>query len=196
MKKLLLFAFSLISFYSYAQETGSGTFEIGVKAGLNAADFGQDFQTNNLLLGGHAGVVVGMVLNNNFDVQLEGLYSMQGAKFSRNGLDYTEKLNYVSIPLLVKLYVGQGFSFHIGPQFSWLLNATRSGGEGGDLDIKEEYEPYDAGFCVGFSYLLLSDVSFGARYSTSLIDIDGAVTPGFTQTNNVIQLSIGYLLIK
>ena len=129
------------------------------------------------------------------------------------------KLDYISIPIMAKYYIIDGLSVEAGPQVSILIKAeseydyseTVSGGgetisnsESGTDDVKELFKTLDLGFGIGGSYRLDFGLFFSARYVIGLSNVndfnnyeiedleDFYDGKEFKNTNNVLQLSVGY----
>ena len=117
-KTILVIAFMfMLSFTAQAQ-----LLQIGVKAGLNYANFsGTDIQTD-AITSYHAGLIAEIKLLDKFAIQPELLYSTQGATYNTALGDFTNELGYISIPVLAKIYVSKSFSIELGPQASFLLS--------------------------------------------------------------------------
>jgi len=159
----------------------------GVKAGLNLADTKES--DTNFKAGMHGGVF-GEFKFNNFAIQPELLFSMQGAKAKEEeyGTEYTAylNLNYLNIPLMAKYYVIDGFCIEIGPQLGILLSARVKGDvsvEGynasASVDVKNYMKDIDFSLNFGASYQIPNlPLGFYARYSLGLTDLYKEVDPG------------------
>lgn len=203
MKKLLLSAVALaaFSFTAQAQEM-----KFGVKAGVNFANFGgSDAGDAKSLTGFHAGALVEYRLTEQFSIQPEVIFSMQGAKteyqtidsgFNVVTVDSKTKLNYINFPIMAKYYVIEGLSIEAGPQVGFLMSADEEG-----EDAKDYYKSIDFGIAGGLAYDLDMGVFFQARYYAGLSKVSedltttvGSVTTTYSPkvTNNVLSVSVGY----
>ena len=127
---------------------------------------------------GFTGGVFGEFRFNNFAIQPELLFSMQGAKVSiEEDYDVDGKMNlyYLNIPVVAKFYIVEGFSLEIGPQLGILLSAkvkAESGGIEGGLDMKEFVNDIDFSLNLGASYQIPRiPIGFYTRYSLGLTNI-------------------------
>lgn len=189
MKKILLSAAAIMAFgfASQAQDI-----KFGAKAGLNIADFGGDAETSGSRTGFHVGVVAEFKLTEQFSIQPELLYSMQGAKYETvNDFAIVEqdmKLDYLNVPIMAKYYLFEGFSIQAGPQVGFLMSAKDE-----DTDVKDSFKSIDFALNGGVGYELPLGVFFQARYSAGLANIaDGEGSDDYSINNNVISLSVGY----
>lgn len=178
----------------------------GVKAGGTLANMAIEDTENKI---GFSGGIFGEFRFNNFAIQPELLFSMQGAKVSfyedeDYGYDVSGKmnLNYLNLPVMAKFYVIEGFSFEIGPQLGILLSAkAKAKVEGmedvedvedveGTEDIKEFVNDIDFSLNFGASYQIPRiPVGFYTRYSLGLTDISKDVDAGEEAgKNRVFQL--------
>lgn len=153
MKKFLT-VFTLMLFTSglYAQDM----FEFGIKGGLNLSGYLADddldlYQDNTAVRAGWNAGFFGIIrVSDNFAIQPEVLYSLQGVNFVDTEVyvdylyvdnfftpDYVaptvgsygeivakENLHYLNVPILANFYLAPGLSLQIGPQFGFLMNAT------------------------------------------------------------------------
>lgn len=177
----------------------------GLKAGVNLASIGgDDTEDVDGRTGFHVGAVAEFMLNEQFGIQPELLYSMQGAETedSESGFDYRYelKLDYISLPILAKYKFTPGFSVHLGPQVSYLLSAEAEyeesfGGQtiSGTEDMKDFTNDIDFGVAGGLGYQLDMGVFFNARYYLGLSNINEEGDSDYSQQNNVFQLSVGYM---
>lgn len=181
MKNLIFFL--ILTFLSL--NTHAQGFDLGVKAGVNFANItdgdGLDSRTGFVL-----GAFTGFKVSDKIGVQVEALYSQQGAEFDLGSFD----LDYINIPLLMKFYLSENIHLHAGPQFGVLVNDDTQSVVG---EIVNDIAINDTDFTgvVGLGF----DVPFGlridARYNFGLSEVPEDVV--FSKgKNSVIQLSLGY----
>lgn len=182
MKKIiftvvLAFVFGFVN----AQERQDMAF--GAKAGLNLANI-TNADGSSTLLGFHVGFFAEFMLGDNFAVQPEVLYSAQGAEFDDGDL----KLDYITIPVMLKYYVAAPFSLEIGPQVGFLVSAEELG-----VDIKDDVKSTDFGINFGAGYDITPNLIIGARYNLGLTRWQEVLFPGEPESeNSVFQISLGY----
>jgi long-subunit fatty acid transport protein len=207
MRKTLLSVMAVMAIGAAAQ---AQEMEIGVKAGVNLATYGGDIEDRESRTGAHVGVLAEFGLSENFAIQPEIVFSMQGAdrKYTLDGVTYEteQRLNYINIPIAAKYYVTEGLSIEAGPQIGFLISAkgdTDINGPGisesESVDNKDAFKTFDFGVFGGLGYELDMGLFFQARYTAGLIDIleksdiDGDGDEGdYKITNNVFSISIGY----
>lgn len=197
MKKLIFIGL-LIFFVSgvQAQET-----RFGVKGGTNFANiFGDDYGADTRI-SIHFGLLTELGISKRFSIQPEILYSGQGSKS-----DYlTWKLDYLTVPILAKYFIAEGFSLEAGPYMAYnLLSEWKV--ETDSFDMKEETARIDMGAGFGLEYELLTGVFFQVRYQLGMITIWDYIHDSYymnemefdadakdPQTKNIVfQLSVGY----
>lgn len=234
MKKLLtVFALMLFSTGLYAQEAFEFGIKGGLNlSGYLANDDLALYQNNTAVRAGwNAGVYGRINVSEKFSIQPEILYSLQGVNFvdSEIYVDYIyvenffapdyvapvsgtygeivakENLHYLNVPILANIYLTDNFSFQIGPQFGFLMNATArfntEDDEVNDIfndfeesnDITGSYNGFSMAAAAGFQLELPSNVDLGLRYNFGLNDIveDGDADE-IQITNQVGQLYVGY----
>lgn len=179
MKKFLCAVLFLIAGTVPAQQ-----FELGAKAGLNFANLtGDDVERLEGRTGFHLGLVAEHRVSERFSVQPEVLYSAQGATASG---DRTFKLDYVSIPLMGKIYILEGFSIEAGPQVA--INVISKGEFGGEMEEIEDIEIFEFGAGLGAGYQLPMNLFLQVRYVWG-------INPAWEfrgLKNKIFQLSGGY----
>ncbi|NDP27778.1 MAG: PorT family protein [Flavobacterium sp.] len=179
MKKTILvtaFLFAM-SFTSQAQ-----LLQIGVKAGLNYANFsGTDIQTD-AITSYHAGLLAEIKLLNKFSIQPELLYTTQGATYKTALGDFKNELGYIAIPVLAKIYLSKSFSLELGPQASFLLK------EKNNFD-PEDSNTFDFALDAGLGLKITKNIFVQGRYVLGLTE----VSPNADAKNSVLQFSAGLM---
>ena len=162
--------------------------DFGIKAGANFANFNGDVETDGIT-SFHVGGVVELNLVPMFSIQAEGLFSSQGAeaKYSETiaGVVYQGasdiKLDYISVPVMAKVYILPKVSLMAGPQFSFLVS---------DAGDAFETKSYDLAAAAGAEVKIIAGLFAQARYTVGLNNISEEDTIDIK--NNVFQLSVGY----
>lgn len=178
MKKIILIIGIVLFSFSSSQ---AQLLKIGVKAGVNYANFESSQLQTNALTSYHAGLVTQIKLGKSFALQPEVLYSTQGATYENAVEEFKAELGYISVPLLTKINLGKTFSIELGPQFSWLLSKS--------VDVNTEVKDLDIGAAGGIGVNLTENLFIQARYVAGLTEIG----KNADIKNSVGQLSFGYL---
>jgi hypothetical protein len=193
MKKLTLtISILLLALYSYAQGISAG-----VKAGLNISNQNVSWNGSSIdtkaKVGIHLGGYAVIMLIENFGIQPEILFSMQGAKYP----DYDGKtmFNYLNIPILARYNINEMFSVHAGPQIGFLLSA-KSEDNGDKIDRKDEFDGIDIGGAIGVNAEWPSGINCGIRYVIGFSQISKDVEDLGEFKNNVFQLYAAYKLFN
>ena len=196
MKKVLFFVIALATFsFANAQDIS-----YGLKAGLNYSNWSfsdADMDYFDSRLSFHVGGVVEFGLSDKFSVQPELLYSSVGAKMDISEAptrvaseNYIYALDYLSIPVMAKYYVAEGFSLELGPQIGVLLSAKIKY-DGETEDVKDLFKSTDFGAGIGAGYKMENGLFINARYVLGLSNVleDSGDEWG---KNNAFQFSLGY----
>ncbi len=199
MKKILFILLAVFTF-SFVQ---AQDFHFGAKAGVNLANLSSsNSEFNNMIKGRtayHVGVVAEISFSDAFSVQPELLYSSLGASFdtsasmrraSDSSPDYV--INYLSVPVMAKYYVADGFSLELGPQIGFLTGAKVTDGTN-EEDIKDYFESTDFGLGFGAGYKMENGLFFNARYGLGLSNISKDASDGDWVKNNAFQFSVGFM---
>ena len=147
----------------------------GVKGGVNFSNiYNTEVDDNNVLTSFNAGFYASFPVGDILSIQPEILYSRKGGE-----LDYDNaitsgtsqfKLNYIEVPVLLKVNITENLNVHAGPYFSYLIDAEVSNdAEGEAIDFEDAYDnddfnKFDVGLAVGIGYDFGS-LGIGARYN-------------------------------
>ena len=155
---------------------------VGVKAGVNFANLKFEGEGVDVSFDRRTGFVGGLFVvwptNSLVALQTEALYSQQGAKVDEAGASASIKLDYVTVPVMLRVSSppSRQASFHVfgGPSLGFRVRARSSGtfeGETSSEDISEDVERFDLG------------VTAGAGFDVGRLTIDGRYTWGLTNIN-------------
>ncbi|TDW52521.1 outer membrane protein with beta-barrel domain [Flavobacterium sp. 270] len=163
----------------HAQDTNVTT-EFGVKGGFNMSNLTDnqgDVDDNNVLYGFNAGVYATLPISDFVAIQPELLFTTKGAKLEydnafANG-DVKFRLNYIELPLLVRVNVTKNFNIHAGGYASYLVSSKVTGD--GATDVNEDidtdnFNKFDAGIAAGVG-VDFNPISIGLRYNYGLTTV-------------------------
>ena len=201
MKKLVLVVMILIGISSISNAQG---IRLGIKAGANLNQIsGQSFN-DGFNLSYHAGGFMELDLNKVWGIQPEVLWSQTGGKPSsfksiygstssitiNSTLDAGKqiKLDYLSIPILLRVNVTNMFSLLAGPQYSILINKDNTLLQNGQSAFKSGDFAMVAGAQINLKMLRI----YG-RYNIGLSNIND-IDNKDKWTNQQIQAGIGFRL--
>lgn len=173
MKKIyitLLFLGTLT--LTQAQENTNGKSHTGIKGGYNLSSVsyngeGETDQRN----GFHVGIYGESFLSDVLSLQPELLFSQQGYEINSSSGKFTQKLNYINLPLMVKLYPVQNFFLEVGPQIGVAI--THKEVYDGLFNSSQEFNPdsFDWGMNFGAGIKTNSGISLGVRYHLGIGDL-------------------------
>ncbi|MEO9571896.1 MAG: porin family protein [Polaribacter sp.] len=164
----------------------------GIKGGYNLSFVSFDGTSETEKLQGfHIGFYGESFLGKYFSIQPEILYSQQGYKIVDNGGTYKQKLDYINIPIMFKLYPVNSFFLEAGPQIGVSISHKETFDAGFVLyDTSEEFEPenFDWGINLGAGFKSESGISLGVRHHLGQNDIYDEDKP----KNRVWQVYVGF----
>lgn len=176
----------------------SQNLQFGISGGVDAARLavhgatGGPLKYRNDLAGGlsfEAGI------SNNFGVQLEANYSRQGTGVIADdgGSAGSIQIDYITIPVILKLYGTPRLSFFAGPQVGLLLSAKQKMQGDPEVDVKEQFKSTDFYAVFGSEYKFANGIFINARYNLGLSNIiDQDVLPDSEFKNRYFSFRIGY----
>jgi hypothetical protein len=161
----------------------------GIKGGYNlaAVSFDGDGETEQRH-GFHIGVYGESFISESFSIQPELMYSQQGYEITNSSGTFTQKLDYINLPLMLKAYPSKNFFLEAGPQIG--LAVSHKEEYDGLFSGSQEYDPnnFDWGINFGGGFKTDSGISLGVRYHLGLGDL---YDEGKAQ-NRVLQFSLGF----
>lgn len=234
MKKIILLLAAIVV-------TGSGVFaqlSWGIKGGLNISSIDNmrnslsspdspeldiDIDPDNKLGGNmkpsfYAGAFAEYKITKGLGVQLEVVYSRQGARYSYDidpvgsfeGYDakgvIAVRANYINVPVIAKIHATKELSLDIGPQFGFMAGKPKmvASVEASKDDIRTTsktvlkmnnnmLESFDMSLSVGASYKFTDNLDMTVRYNFGLTDIAGSDMKKINSLrNNNFQLGLGF----
>ena len=167
--------------------------ELSAKAGMNVATLGKSDLGYAARIGYHVGGMAEFITTPFFSIQVELLYSLQGAAIDQSRQIYLN-YHYLNVPLLAKAYFYEDASFEIGIQYGYLLKAVDKN-DFNAQDQSESVKSSDFAGVFGLAYKLDDKFTFGLRYNLGIGNTAKQnVVYEKRLTNRVFQVSIGYIL--
>ena len=157
-------------------------FQIGVKAGLNYANFTDAKIQTDAITSYHAGLIAEIKLLDKLAIQPELLYSTQGASYENAVEEFKNELGYIAVPVLAKIYLSKSFSLELGPQASFLLSEK-------DKFYPEDSNTFDFSVVGGLGLKITENFFIQGRYVLGLTE----VSTDAESKNSVVQLSAGIM---
>lgn len=181
MQSHLLCALTLFLTVSFgalhAQDNNVNT-EYGIKGGFNMSNlYSNDANDDNVLYGFNAGLYATLPISDFIAIQPELLFTTKGAKLEYNNAlasgNSKFRLNYIEVPLLVRVNITPNFNVHAGGYASYLVSSKVTGS--GDFNFEQEIDTddlnkFDAGLSAGVG-VDFNPVSIGLRYNYGLTTI-------------------------
>jgi hypothetical protein len=192
------------------QQTGgenSMSPKFGIKGGVSLTNmYVDDVSDENMKVGFNAGVFAKLPVARGFSIQPELLYFSKGAKETYDNFvlgegEYRFNLNYIELPVLAVINLGENFNIHAGPYVSYLagVNIKDMNDDEGTIDEIAEldadnFNRFDYGVAGGIG-IDISNFSIGARYNYGFREIgkSGSVSGELLKNskNSAISLYIG-----
>ena len=201
MKSNFLYAltfFMTASFGMLHAQDENVTTEFGIKGGLNMSNlYTDDADDENVLFGFNAGVYATLPVSDFVAIQPELLFTTRGSELEYNNALFQGntklKLNYIELPLLVRVNITKNFNIHAGGYASYMVSAKSTGD--GDFEFEDQYDTddfnkFDAGLAGGIG-VDFSPLSVGLRYNYGLTTIvkDGDDSSDLKNSNLSLYLS-------
>lgn len=174
----------------------------GVKAGFNISNFQTDGDQFRARLGYLAGIYANIKISERFGFQPELLYSVQGAASDiEDGVDIN--LDYLTMPLMFKLYLFPALNLQLGPYVGTILRKDFKHNlvEFDEDGMKRAFEGYDFGLQGGINLESYGGFNVGIRYVLGFADINRDFDSDFSGgpldirsdlRNRLITFAIGY----
>lgn len=198
----------------FGDELNTGNIEFGLDGGLNWNNINGVDQADYLMgwnLGFYFDIKLsdpwmlntGVVVKGNMGAKNINVYSLNDPELDNlfsDGGSVTRKLNYFSVPIMIKYKFENNIYVKAGVQLGLMYNGydtfIKSVKEEDDLEyevnIKDQYHPLDAGLAFGIGYRLMGGdgMNLGINYYYGLIDvrIDDSTPSEF---NQAVYLNVG-----
>jgi len=181
-------------------DKGSGfLMKYGVKAGLNMTSMSNDMAFDPGF-GMGVGFRVGGFLNMRWGYRTEnsskgtGLWGFQPELMYSNQAVKTDagdiKMNYIAVPLLLKVYPTTALSIEVGPEFSYLISTSPSTIAVDRAEVKVgDCKGMNIGATAGLAYDFEMGLTVGARYTYGFTDI----AKNLKWKNSNIQVTVGWM---
>lgn len=190
----------------HAQDNNVNT-EFGVKGGFNMSNLYQnDANDDNVLYGFNAGVYATLPISDFIAIQPEILFTTKGAELDYNNVfasgNAKFRLNYIEVPLLVRVNITKNFNVHAGGYASYLVSSKVTGDGDVAFDQRidtDDLNKFDAGLAAGVG-VDFNPISIGLRYNHGLTTVGKEKTfAGTTYTfpdakNSNLTLYLSYKL--
>lgn len=179
-----------------AQSTLPG-WHFGIKGDLNMSNIKGNGMANGYVAGVQVGGYAERVLNANWSIQPELLFTQNNSKKGSDFLTYYNdnignpfssdniKLGYISVPVMVKYNYNKYLSVLVGPQYSMLMVDAESLLTAGDGKAFKKSE-FSANAGAQFN---LGSVSLYGRYNLGLSNINN-IDSRYTWKSNHIQIGL------
>jgi hypothetical protein len=171
------------------QDKSSSRSNGGIKGGYNlaAVSFDGNGETDQRD-GFHVGVYGESFISESFSIQPELMYSQQGYEIKSSSGTFTQKLDYINLPLMLKAYPSKNFFLEAGPQVGLAISHKEV--YEGFITTSREFDPnkFDWGMNFGAGFKTDGGISLGVRYHLGLGDLYDSNDKAY---NRVLQFSIG-----
>jgi hypothetical protein len=205
---LIILFFSVNAFAQNNAADNTAQVRFGIKGGFSLATViksNDDNFSTGTLLGFNGGAVLQLPIGNIIAIQPEVLFSQKGFRTTGSALgtdyDYKKYLNFLDIPILLRINASKYFGIVVGPQYSYLLGthtSFKSGDSGFEQDVRNDNNNLKKnifGGVIGADVNLNHNVFIYGRYTIDFQDNNGdgtSSTPAYK--NQVFQFGIGVLL--
>ena len=181
-------------------DKGSGfLMKYGVKAGLNMTSMSNDMAFDpgfgmgvGFRIGGFLNMRWGYRTENSskgtglWGFQPELMYSNQAVKTDAGDI----KMNYIAVPLLLKVYPTTALSIEVGPEFSYLISTSPSTMAVDRAEVKVgDCKGMNIGATAGLAYDFEMGLTVGARYTYGFTDM----AKNLKWKNSNIQVTVGWM---
>lgn len=193
----------------HAQQDFSPETYFGVRQGLNISRVGFDPTVSQEINTGYSGgLVFKHISQKSLGIQVEANYMQAGWRVKPDSIgSYQRRLNYIQIPLLTQINIGNQKSrviINLGPSFAYLISEQETTTIPEELSTKPYYSQsiqnvFDYGFCFDIGFMQKTGIgSFQiiGRMNQSLNSIfrTGSDSPYRSSMNQMFEVSLAYLM--
>jgi len=218
MKKLLFFAICLLVagsvsaqgyYYGHrravrrpAPRNSNNDFykvRVGIAGGFNFADavdsYNSDYSTDGITAY-HVGLTLDVPIVYPLSFEPEVLWSQKGYRASTSDGNFTQRSNFIDVPLLAKFRVSPYFNVVVGPQVSFPISTTNTYDNGFDVTARDHYSTTNdrtvLDGVVGVGFDVTPNIEIRARYTIDFQETDDNAyfIPGYR--NEAFQIGLGF----
>jgi hypothetical protein len=191
---LILILILIISNESLAQNSGNDRGGFGIRGGVNFSTFGggdiadDDYSQRT---GFHAGVYNSIYFGNLIALEPGVFYTVRGTQ-NDDFVNSRAVLNYVDVPVLLRLHLTEGLNVFGGPQVSFLMDSRFEGdlfGSTVSFDT-ENVRERDFGLVLGLGYNLPKGLNVQGSYNYGMSSV--FKNSNVDVFNRGFQVSLGY----
>jgi len=163
----------------------------------NAVPSSKSNYDTGALAGFSMGITYGHPVTNNLAIGVEALYAQKGYAATTQAGRFSQRSQFLDIPIYAKFLVGNKFNLFAGPQISYLLSSSNLYNEGFDESVRGYYQysgvkTFFAGV-IGAGIDINTHVNLNARYA---IDLKGTNANGNIYVpaykHQALQLAFGF----
>ena len=185
---------------SQVRQRSALAIKYGVKVGVNLSNMSNDMTFDpefSMGTGFHVGALVNFHWGQRTASSLPGtgLWGLQPELLYSNNVIKSKggdiKLNYIKVPVMLKVYPLSALSIEIGPEFSYLISSSPETVDLDDATVKVgDCKGFNFGAGVGAAYEFDFGLAIGARYSMNFTDLGKNL---MWKNSSNIQISAGWL---
>jgi len=188
MKKVFVIGLLVLGFNLHSNAQA----KLSLQGGLNQAREKYSGDGASLTLGTRTSLNFGLNADfegsDNFNLRSGLLYNGYGSK---SGDGEVSKLDYLTIPVLGRFKVADGFYAFAGPQIGLLLSA-KSKYKDETEDVKEFYKGTNISALIGAEYKFTDKLSLGASYNAGLSNIGKDMDGDGKLTTTGFSINLGF----
>jgi hypothetical protein len=164
-----------IGLFCFINGVNSQIFKGGVLLGVNGCQVDGDGQSGYDKFGLMGGAFIYTPLSRNLDLQFEIEYMGKGAQAVNNDeygtqTEFTISLNYIELPVIVRLNTIKNFSFEAGLGFGYLFSSSQTLSYYLNTNTFT-FNTFELSGILGIGYKINDSFSILARYSYSFTEI-------------------------
>ncbi len=173
--------------------------KLGIAGGLNLANtidaYNSNFSTGTIAAF-HAGLTLDIPIIYPLSFAPEVLYSQKGYSAQTADGNFTQRSNFIDVPLLAKFRLSPFVNFVVGPQLSFPISTSNTYDNGFSVTNQEHYNTtHDKTVVdgvIGLGFDLSPNVELRARYTIDFqqTDDNSYYVPGYR--NQVWQIGLGF----
>lgn len=172
---------------------------VGITGGMNIANTINAYNANystGAIVGFNAGLTMEIPIIYPLSFAPEVLYSQKGYAAVTTDGNFTQRSNYIDVPLLAKFHLSPTFNFLVGPQVSFPVSTTNTYDNGFVVTNEHFYNTYGNGTIldgvIGVSFDINRNVELRARYTIDLEQNTQNASYGGDYRNQVWQIGLGF----
>lgn len=176
----------------FLKTLASAQVSLGPVLQLNYTSVNGDIKSSTFKPGFGLGLGSDIKLDEKLIIEPSIIYTSQASSFTTDSLGkFDLRLNYITVPIMIKFFANDVFNLQLGFQSSYLANSELKQNNT-TYSNKTGFNKIDFGLNFGCGYYITKKLHFNILYNVAMSDLNKKTLPLETMSNRVFKLNLNY----